>query len=300
MRMSDRKDLIIPPASRIAEGKAEFTGDVVISDHASMSMDVSTEGRIFAGQGVSLTGTLTAVGDIVIDRSSNISGDVTSEGRVYAGERVRIGGKVQARDLDVASEVEIEGGFDVSGWINVRSPVPLVIQFIIVLMELLRQGRSDEVERILEELEEMQEIQVNEGYAFVPSGSRVGGEIRTKGGVRVGDRSHVPAISAGDWVRVGCAAEVQGPIASGGDTTLAEGVLVHGDVSSQGRLIIGPDVRVGGALRASSVTMARDSVVTGDIVAPGGLKFTDPPKTEIEERLGKFEVGMEAVSEMLQ
>ncbi len=300
MRMSERKDLIIPPASRLAEGKAEFTGDVVISDHSSMSMDVSTEGRIFAGQGVSMKGGLSAVGDIVIDRSSSVEGDVTSEGSVFAGERVHISGKVKARDLDVASEVEIDGGFDVKGWINVRSPVPLVIQFFIVLMELLRQGRSDEVERILEELEEMQEIQVNEGYAFLPSGSRIGDELRTKGGVRVGDRSHVPSIAAGDWVRVGLAAEVQGPIASGGDTTLAEGVLVHGDVEAQGRLIIGPDVRVGGSLRAASVTMARDSVVTGEIVAPGGLKFTDPPKAEIEERLGKFEVGMEAVSEMLQ
>jgi len=287
MRMSDRKDLIIPPASRISEGKAEFTGDVVIGDHSSMSMDVSTEGRIFAGQGVTVKGALSAVGDIIIDRSSSVEGDVTSEGSVYAGERVHIIGKVQARDLDVASEVEIDGGFDVRGWINVRSPIPLVIQFIIVLMELLRQGRSDEVEKILAELEEMQEIQVNEGYAYMPTGCKVGDELRTRGGVRVGDRSHVPSIAAGGWVRVGLAAEVQGPISSGGDTTLAEGVLVHGDVETQGRLIIGPDVRVGGSLRATSITMARDSVV-------------DPPKAEIEERLGKFEVGMEAVGEMLQ
>jgi predicted acyltransferase (DUF342 family) len=298
--MSDRKDLIIPPASVIGDGRAEFSGDVVFSDHTTVSMDVSTEGRIFAGQGVTMAGSLSAVGDISIDRSSEVASDVTSEGSVFAGERVSIGGKVHARDLDVASEVEIEGGFDVHGWINVRSPVPLMIQFFIVLMELLRQGRSDEVEKILEELEEMQEIQVNEGYAFVPSGGRVAEDLFTKGGCRVGDRSHVPPISAGDWVRVGFAAEVMGEINAGGDATLAEGVLVHGGVTAGGRLILGPDVRVGGDLKARSVTMARTAVVSGEIVAPGGLKFTEPPKVEIEERLGKFEVGMEAVGEMLQ
>ncbi|MCI0496992.1 MAG: polymer-forming cytoskeletal protein [Thermoplasmata archaeon] len=299
--MSERKDLIIPPGSRIADGRAAFKGDVVLSDHSACSMGVTAEGRVFAGQGVRVAGGIAAEGDVCLDRSTVIEGDVASQGSVSIGERVRVEGKVFAGgDLDVASEVRMDGGYDVRGWINVRSPLPIVIQFVIVVMELLRQGRSDEVEKILQELEEMQTIKVNEGYAFVPNGSSLGDIVGSKGGCRVGDGSIVPGIAAEDWVRVGCGAEVFGNVEAGAEVSIAEGALVHGDVVARRKVILGPGVHIGGSVRADSATVARDAVVKGSLIAPRGVRFTDPPRAEMEERLSKFEVGMEGVTEMLQ
>jgi len=151
----DRKTLVIPDRTRFEEQTILAKGDVVIGDRSLLQFSINTDGRIFIGEHVITGGNLNATNDVRIDIFSNIGGDIQSGGNVYLGEKVKVKGKLSLKgDLDVGDSVEIESGFEAKGWINIRSPIPTVIYIFIYLLQLLKMGHSEEIERLLEELEQ--------------------------------------------------------------------------------------------------------------------------------------------------
>ena len=74
-----------------------------------------------------------------------------------------------------ANLIEIDNGFEAKGWINIRSPIPVVIYIFIYLLQLLKMGHSEEIDRILEEIEdnERDTIPISETFLFIPNNSTI-------------------------------------------------------------------------------------------------------------------------------
>ncbi len=298
--MFDRRTLIIPENTVFEEHNVVAMGDVVVGSYSQCDNGFISGGRIYVGEKVGIAGSLEAEDEVRVDHLSTVSGDVSGGGNVYLGEGIKIGGRLTVgRDLDVAKDVEIAKGFDAKGWINVRSPIPMVIYIFIYLMDLLKRGKSQEVEDILNELEGMEEeIEIAEGYMFVPDGSVISLQhIKVPGNVRIGAGSRLLGnISAKGPVKIYRGAEVYGSISTTGDINLDEAVIVHGDISTSGRVMVAEDVHVGGKVAGGEVMMARNAVIDGQVMAPRGVQFFNPVPDEVAARIESFEMGIDKVS----
>src|SRR5512136_1481424 len=170
----DRRTLVIPDKTNFEEQVITTKGDVVIGDRSLVRFGVNTDGRIFVGEHAIIDGNLKSIHDVRVDIFSTIGGDIQSGGNVYIGEKTKIKGTLSLKgDLDVGDSVEIEKGFEAKGWINIRNPIPVVIYIFVYLMQLLKMGRSEEIERILEEFEQNDggTIPISESFLFLPNGS---------------------------------------------------------------------------------------------------------------------------------
>jgi len=173
----DRKTLVIPEDTKFEEKTIVTKGDVVIGDRCLLQFGIKTSGRIFIGEHVVIDGDIEAEKDIRADTFSRIRGNVKSGGNVYFGEKVTVNGKLSLTgDLDVGDSVEIDQGFEAKGWINIRSPIPVVIYIFIYLMQMMKMGHSEEIDRILSEMEENDgdTIPISETFLFIPNNSMIG------------------------------------------------------------------------------------------------------------------------------
>jgi predicted acyltransferase (DUF342 family) len=173
--------------------------------------------------------------------------------------------------------VEITGGFDAKGWVSIRNPVPVVMYLFIYLLQLLGQGRSEEVERILHQLEEQgdQPIVVGQGYLYVPAGSSLGlqeGEVR--GNLDVGADSHVLAnLDVKGWARLDHGARLVGALRAAQDIWVGDDCAVDGDLECEGTLHLGARSKVQGSLAARKVAMHQTAKVEGTVQAREGISF---------------------------
>lgn len=300
----DRRTLVLPDGSHFLEHIIETQGDVVIGDHARIEYGLSTTASMFLGDGVQVVGDITAGNDVRIDLFSTIEGEVRAEGSAYLGEGVRVTGRLSvARDLDVGDDVTLEEGFEARGWINIRNPIPLVVYLFIYLMQLLRQGNSEEVERILAELEDAEEtFTISDTFCFVPAGSRLGLEQSVvKGAMRTGADCRVLGnFQVDGFATLGRATELHGSLRAKGNVRLEPGVVVHGDLESWGELEIGDDAVVHGQVRAQKVSLLPGAEVRGTIVAPEGVQFLTTASVEMEQKVKDFSDGVQEIQDMLE
>ena len=71
----------------------------------------------------------------------------------YIGEGVRINGRLVVNGtLDIGENVEIAEGFEATGEIAVRNPIPVLVFIIIYLMTILRIENEKELDRLLDNL----------------------------------------------------------------------------------------------------------------------------------------------------
>lgn len=283
----DKKTLVLPRGTVFEEHLIVVDGDVILGNHVVCGFGLKTPKRVFAGQGVELGGSVDADGDVRIDQSSQVQGDVRSRASVYLGERCFVQGDLEVDgDLDVGDDVRVGKSLKAKGFVQKRNPVPIVIYVFIYLLELLRLGQSAEVERILAELEEADDVgfAVDEGFLFIPDGSKVGlQETDVKGGLEAGEdvrilgnmTVHGPAV-----LRAG--SRVLGALKADGDVDLGRDCEVQGEVRSQGTVRIGPGAQVLGSLHAQSVVMYPGATVDGRIHAVDGVQFSTEAHLEAE------------------
>lgn len=284
----DKRTLVLPDGTRFEEHTIVTTGDLILGNHVQCGFGLKTDGRVFGGQGVQVDGAVACDQDLRLDQSTHILGDIECGANVYLGERCFIQGDLALEgDLDVGDDVRITGQLKAKGWVNKRSPVPLLIYIFIYLLELLRLGQSDEVDRILKELEEAddEEIAVGEIYLFVPDGSEIGLERSTvKGHFEAGDACRVLGnLTIKGAATLGEKTRVHGALRADGDVTMMPESEVEGDLESGGHVVVGEGCQVLGDLRAASVEMYTSATVDGKILAEGGVTF----RTEEQERRRK-------------
>ena len=300
----DKKTLVVPDGTRYQEHLIVTPGDVVVGDHARTDYGFDAKGRVFLGESVQVGGGIKAGDDVRADLFCVIEKDVESGASVYLGERTRVAGKLTVgQDLDVGDDVKIEGGFNAKGWINIRNPIPIVIYLFVYLLQLMGQGKSEEVERILKDLEagEAESLIVGETFLYVPAGSVLGlQDTLVKGNMDVGKECRVLGNhEVRGFARVGVKTEVHGAIRADTDVALEDLAEVHGDIVCGGVLRVGNDCHIFGNVRARIVEMKQTALIDGTIQATEGIRFVTPEYLQMKERLAAYESGRQEIQSML-
>lgn len=298
----DKGTLTLPAGTRFEEHTIVAPGDVIVADGCTLGYAVKAGGRALVGETCTLGG-IAAAGDVHVDHFSRVEGDVVTEAAAFLGEKVVVKGKLKARDLDVGDSVSIEGGFDAKGWVSIRNPIPAVMYIFLYLLQLVGQGRSDEVERILQELEKEQDapIVVGQGYLYVPAGSALGlQEGSVKGNLSVGPNSRVLAnLDVKGWARVEEHALLVGALRAAQDIHLGHAAQVEGDLETQGTLHLGAEARVAGSIEARRVVMHQTAKVEGTVQAREGISFVSEASEAMVQKVEDLASGHVEVQGLL-
>lgn len=302
----DKKTLVIPNETMYDDGSMLVNGDIILDNKTKIDYNLLTEKRIFIGEMVKVHGELTAEDDIRIDKFSEVHGDITGGNDIYLGERVKVAGKLTVgKDLDVGEDVSIEKGYDAKGWINIRNPIPMIIYFFIYLFNLIKRGRSDEVEKILQELDEKdftdEEIQVSDEFLFVPTESTVDqNEIKVKGNCRIGGKCKLKGTyNVEGNIKVGDETELSGSITAKGNITLDDKVIVTGSLETKEHIILGQECEISGDVNCKTLEMVQNTTIEGIIHAPEGTKILPVAHEEMDEKIRKFDSGLDGLDEIL-
>ena len=299
----DRKTFVVPDKTKFEEHTIVTSGDVIIGDRCLVQFGIKTDGRIFIGEHAVIDGGLEATGDIRIDIFSSIGKDVISGGNVYLGEKAKIKGKLSLKgDLDVGDNVEIEKGFEAKGWINIRNPIPVVIYIFIYLMQLLRMGRSEEIDRILQEMEENEgnTIPISEVFLFIPNDSIVGiQKSLLEFNLSIGKESRILgnyAVKGNIFIEKD--STIHGTLKSAGEIFCGKNVIVQGNISSDGDVKIDEKVHVVGNITGNKIYLSKSASVSGTLLAKNGISFTMPSDSEVGEKVERFESNTDVVDEI--
>jgi len=299
----DRKTLVIPNNTKFEERTIVTNGDVVIGDRCLINFGIKTDGRIFVGEHAIIEGDVDAAKDIRVDVFSSIGGNVKSGGNVYFGEKVKVKGKLSlSGDLDVGDSVEIEKGFEAKGWINIRSPIPVVIYIFIYLLQLLKMGHSEEIDRILEEIEENEgdTIPISETFLFIPNNSIIGVQkSKVDYNLRVGKKSRL----LGNYELKGNAfiednSVIHGTLKSTGDVFCGKKTTIQGNINSNGDIRIEDKAHIAGNITGGKIYLSKTASVNGELLAKRGISFMTPSKAETAEKVKRFETDADVVDEV--
>jgi predicted acyltransferase (DUF342 family) len=292
----DRKILVIPDNVKYEEHNIVTSGDVVIGDRTDFGLGVITDGRVFIGEKAKIQGSISTPDDVRIDMWSEVTGDVKSEKSVYLADKVKVKGKLSVgQDLDISDSSEI-AKFEAKGWINVRSPISLLIYMYLYLLELMRQGRSQEVEMILNELDEDEEdIIISEVFTFVPNDSEITlQKASVKGHCRVGDNCRILGnYSVTGFVKIGNKTRFHGSIEAGRDVDIGSETEIVGSILYKGKVTIEGNTHIHGDIKAKTVEMLKSATVEGTIQAADGVVFATPESRDIKTKVERFERGLD-------
>lgn len=299
----DRKTLVIPDKTNFKEQNITTKGDVVIGDRSLIHFGVNTDGRIFVGEHVIIDGTLKSTHDVRVDIFSTIGGDIQSGGNVYLGEKAKIKGALSLKgDLDVGDSVEIDKGFEAKRWINIRNPIPVVIYIFIYLMQLLKVGRSEEIERILEELEQNDggTIPISESFLFLPNNSIISvSNSKIEGNLQIGKECKLLGnydIKGNIFIDEN--SEIFGSLKANGNIIIGKKVKVHGNISSGSIVKIPEQVEIFGNVSGEEIFLSKNTSVQGTLLGRRGISFQDVLKEQATEKVQRFENNVDVVDEV--
>ena len=299
----DRMTLIVPDNTKFDECNIITKGDVVIGNRCLLQFGIKTDGRIFIGEHVKIEGNLVANGDIRVDIFSSITGNVRSERNIYLGEKVNVKGKLSLKgDLDVGDSVVINEGFEARGWINIRSPIPVVIYIFIYLLQLLKMGHSEEIENILKELEENNEnkIAISEIFLFIPDNTTIGMlKSKVDNNLNIGKKS----ILRGNFdvkgnVTIESDSVVHGSIVSTGDFYCGKNTAVNGNIVSNNNVKIEEKSSIAGNISGNKIFLSKTASINGELFAKEGVSFISPSKIKMDEKVKRFETEANIVDEV--
>lgn len=299
----DRKTVILPQKTKFEEHTIITKGDVIIGDRCLLQFGIKTDGRIFVGEHVIIDGDLEATNDIRADIFSTIGGNVTSGGNVYLGEKVKVKGKLLLKgDLDVGDSVEINKGFEAKGWINIRSPIPVVIYIFIYLIQLLKMGHSEEIDRLLQEMEENEGdvIPISEIFLFVPNNSIIGlQKSKVDFNLHVGKKSCVLGnYDVKGNVFIDEESQMHGTVKSTADVFCGKNTSIQGNIEAHGDVRIEDKAAIAGNVSAQKIYLSKIATVNGTLLAKNGISFMTPSKKGAEEKVARFKSNVDIVDEV--
>jgi len=299
----DRKTCVIPDGTKFEEKTIVTKGDVVIGDRCLVQFGIKTDGRIFIGEHVIIDGNLEATNDIRVDIFSSIGGNVKSGGNVYFGEKVKVKGKLSLNgDLDVGDSVEIDKGFEAKGWINIRSPIPVVIYIFIYLIQLLKMGHSEEIDRILSEMEENNgdTIPISEIFLFIPNNSIIGVQkSKVDFNLNVGKKSKLLGnFELKGNVFIEDDSIVYGTLKSTGDVFCGKKSTIQGNIDSNGDIRVEDKVKIAGNINGNKIFLSKNATVNGELFAKEGISFMSASEKEAEEKIIRFKNDADIVDEV--
>ncbi len=275
--------LVIPANTRFEERNIIVDGDVIIGPNSKIGYGIIAR-KVIVGEKASIDGDV--LGDEVrLDAWCSVSGNVTSRGDAFIGEFTSIGGKLTVYgDLEIGRNVRIKNGFEAKGLITIQDPMPVVMFILLYLLLLLRLGRIEEAEKLLEDVEEFESPMV------VPENSQLNiDKIVTSKNAEIVESRILGNIKAKDVYVLN--SEVFGSVR--GAEVIIDRSRVHGAVEGKVVYLINQS-EVHGYIRANKVYMEDRCSVEGSIVGKRGVWIKDrvelPKKEEEEDGVGQGEV----------
>ncbi|HDD60884.1 MAG TPA: hypothetical protein ENF69_08115, partial [Euryarchaeota archaeon] len=96
------------------------------------------------------------------------------------------------------------------------------------------------------------------------------------------------------------AAEVFGSIRAEEDVILRKNTVVHGEVEARGEVLIDSAARIQGDVAGRLIRATQDTIVSGKLRAEEGVELIPAESKEIEEKLRRFEIGLDLKEAFLE
>ena len=296
----DKKTLLIPDETRFQDNTIFTNGDVIVSDRSLIRFGLNTNGRVFVGEHVIIDGNIDSSKDIRIDNFSHIGGNVKSGGNVFLGEGVKIDGKLSLLgDLDVADSVNVNEGFEAKGWINIRSPIPIIIYIFIYLVQLLKMGHSEEIERLLSEIEENngEVIPISEIFLFIPNNSIIGiQKSQIDANLEIGKKSIIIGnLNVKGNIIIKDNVIIFGSINNSNKINCGNNIKIHGNINSNGEVIINDGSSIIGDIQAEKIFISKIATIEGNLKGKKGISFLPIIENKSEDKIMRFESNLDKI-----
>ena len=262
---------LLPDGTELQEHSIKTDRNIVIGEFCQI--DYGLRGAdVIVGDSTKIREYIWADGDARVGNWCEIGSDVVAKQDAYIGEGAIINGKLKvAGTLDIGERVEIREGFEATGAIEIRNPMPVIMFILIYFMTLLQIQREEDIDRILDDLfsdddEEFEmplmipsRSRLNLKLFSVPSSMRIGKGCRLHGNIRAGLIDVQP-----DTVVFGSLRAKRG-------ISVASGVEIHGNVESGDEVTVRKGAHILGDVIAKSIRLHEDAKIDGTIQAPHGL-----------------------------
>ncbi|MDY6930835.1 MAG: polymer-forming cytoskeletal protein [Halobacteriota archaeon] len=276
--------LVIPDNTRIEENNIVVDGDILIGNYADIGYGILAR-SVIAGERTNISGSVDAEGDVRIDLWSTIKGNVISTMDAYLGESVKILGKLTVYgDLDIGNDVLIEEGFEARGLIAIRNPLPVIVYIMVYLSELLRLGRSEEVEKFIEELFEDDYLNLSDNSMIVPNRTKMDyGNIQVSTRGIIGNNCRLVGNIKLNSLSLGANSILFGSIRTRDETYIGPGSIVHGDIVSKNSVYVDAGAHILGKIRANHIKIHEEASVDGSMMATNGVNIIKDDEEEIKD-----------------
>jgi predicted acyltransferase (DUF342 family) len=262
---------LLPDGTELQEHSIKTDRNIVIGEFCQI--DYGLRGAdVIVGDSTKIREYIWADGDVRVGNWCEIGSNVVAKQDAYIGEGAKIFGKLKvAGTLDIGERVEIREGFEATGAIEVRNPMPVIMFILIYFMTLMHIQREEDIDRILDDLfsddEEGFEMplmipsrsKLNMTLFSVPSTMKIGRGCRLHGNIRAGSIDVQP-----DTVIFGSLRAKRG-------ITITGGVEVHGTVESGDEVYVRKGAHILGDVIAKTIRLHEDAKIDGTIQAPHGL-----------------------------
>jgi predicted acyltransferase (DUF342 family) len=262
---------LLPDGTELQEHSIKTDRNIVIGEFCQI--DYGLRGAdVIVGDSTKIREYIWADGDARVGNWCEIGSDVVAKQDAYIGEGAIINGKLKvAGTLDIGERVKIREGFEATGAIEIRNPMPVIVFILIYFMTLLQIQREEDIDRILDDLfsDDDKEFEMplmipsrsrlNLKLFSVPSTMRIGKGCRLHGNIRAGLIDVQP-----DTVIFGSLRAKRG-------ISVASGVEIHGNVESGDEVTVQKGAHILGDVIAKSIRLHEDAKIDGTIQAPHGL-----------------------------
>ena len=264
------KHCFLPDGTELQEHSIKTDRDIVVGEFCQI--DYGLRGAdVYVGESTKIREYVWANGDARIGNLCEIGSDVIAKENAYIGEGVHIAGKLAVNGaLDIGENVEIAQGFEATGEIAVRNPMPVLVFILIYLMTMLKIENEKELDRIIDNFFEDEgkaelplmipaRSKLNMKVFSVPSSMKIGRKCRLHGNIRAGSIDLLEETV------------VFGSLRARGAISVAGGSTVHGNVESSGKVYIKAGAHILGDVIAKEIFLSEDAKIDGIIEAPHGM-----------------------------
>ena len=267
------KTFTVPDHTTMEEHSIVVKGGAIVGNHSEMGFGVIAD-SVIAGERVKIAGNVTGTDEVRIDMWSHVGGNVKTNHDAYIGEFVTIDGKLIVEgNLDIGKNVKIKGGFKARGWIVVRNSIPVVIYIFLYLTELLRLGKNEEVEKVLEDLFSDEGEDLNEDkLLIIPSGSKIDLEsIKVPDRAVIGSGCRMMGNIRAAFLTMKNDNTLFGSIKTADGIVIGTGNIIHGDLVTKGEVRVYGGTHILGEINGGTIFIDEKAKVDGAMRAPGGV-----------------------------
>jgi predicted acyltransferase (DUF342 family) len=295
LRSDPLSELVVPSGTTVEERDLVTEADVLVAGQSTVEFGVRA-GSVVAGERVRFGGDIEAAGDCRLDMWCAVAGNVLVGADAYLGERVHVAGRLMVSgDLDIGDDVAIDEGFEASGWIVIRNPMPTVVFLFAYLTQLLHIGEEDAADLLStvtdDDTDETNDAEGNPGadsdregsdpLLVVPRGGHVSDDAwRVSTPARVGNDCRLHGNLRATAIDVGKRNEIFGSLRAKNDITIGPESTIHGDVTTRrGSIAIAPGARVLGDVSCGDLDLSAETTIEGAIRARGEITIDRPDAT---------------------